>query len=571
MPGSAPIVQAARLTSFLALLTVVLIAGVWALAPTVARANNYHDFLCRIPYGPNTGHPAPVDDVTYNINDSYLYAGNSCAGGGSLYAAMDGGTSHPYGTGAYDTFSAPAGLTIAAFSVWRYEADGPTQPYGAPASNLSYSPGPTSVQGLCAQSLGCSSRGTTSNPFDPSNAVGVGGLGGVTQIQWSAACGGGPSGTCPASGQGTLSSQYNVYAADIDLVDNTPPTVTAISGPLVAGGTLAGQQAVSFSASDSQAGVYSGSLLVDGHTVLSQILDTNGGACQSLGITADGQHSFEHAQPCKTAVSASLTLNTNQLAAGQHSLELIVDDAAGDQTIAYNGTISTSGPPGANDLLGPHIANGQSPCAGVALSLTANGKSAAKVRPVRYGRHMKIKGVLHCGTTPIRNARIVLSTIGSLKNTAINTAVQTGLDGSFTYEVPIGPNRTLNFSYRAYSDDPAPSATAQVNIAVYPKVTLAITPRRTSNQHTIHWIGRVIGAPIPRHGVTLIAEVKEGHRWLVFAQIITNGKGHFRYAYHFRLTYQPTAYTFRVALPHTGSGSYPYTPAASNRVNVQVN
>src|ERR1019366_9103594 len=193
-------------------------------------------------------------------------------------------------------------------------------PYGAPASNLLYSPGPPSVEGLCAESEGCTSRGTPSNPLDPSTAVKVGSLGGVTLTQWSASCGGGPGGTCPASGSGTLSSQYNVYAADIDLVDNTPPTVGSVGGPLLAGGTLTGQQAVSFNAADSQSGVYSGSLVVDGHTVVSQILDTNGGACQSLNVTGDGQRSFEHAQPCKSSVIASLTLNTNLLTVGQHSL-----------------------------------------------------------------------------------------------------------------------------------------------------------------------------------------------------------------------------------------------------------
>ena len=135
------------------------------------------------------------------------------------------------------------------------------------------------------------------------------------------------------------------YAADIDLVDDTPPTVSSVSGPLVAGGTLTGQQAISFNASDGQSGVYGGSLVVDGHTVVSQILDTNGGACQSLNVTSDGQRSFEYAQPCPPSLSASLTLNTDLLAAGEHSLELIVEDAAGNKAIAYNGTITTSGPP----------------------------------------------------------------------------------------------------------------------------------------------------------------------------------------------------------------------------------
>jgi hypothetical protein len=554
----------------------VIVVGVLGLlaASSPAVANSYHDFLCRIPYGPSAGRAAPADDVTYATTPGapWLYSGDGCAGGGSLYAAMDGGVSHPYGVSALNTFSAPAGLSIADFTIWRYEEDGPSQPYGSPASNLLYSPGPPSVEGLCAQSEGCASRGTPSNPFDPSNAVKVGSLGGVTLIQWSAACGGGEGGTCPASGSGTLSSQYNVYAADIDLVDNTPPTVGSVGGPLLAGGTLTGQQAVSFNAADSQSGVYSGSLVVDGHTVVSQILDTNGGACQSLNVTGDGQRSFEHAQPCKSSVSASLTLNTNLLTAGQHSLELIVDDAAGNQAIAYNGTITTSGPPtvGVNGSLsgrGPHIANGD-PCAGEALDLEVNGKTKPPTIP--YGKTVTVRGVLHCGTVPIRGARIVIATLGGPASAAIDTSVQSALDGSFSYPVPAGPDRTLEFSYTAYGDDPGPSATATATIRIRPRIKLRIKPHRSSDGHTIYWKGTVTGGPYPEQGVALDVEVQEGRHWKIFDQTATNGKGQFRYRYRFHATNVSTTYVFRVALPHTGAQDYAYTPGASNTVNVHV-
>src|SRR5271169_3445340 len=103
----------------------VIMVGALSLLATSspAVANSYHDFLCRIPYGSSAGRAAPVDDVSYAINNSFLFAGDSCAGGGSLYAAMDGEVSHPYGDSASSTFNAPAGLTIAAFTLWRYEAD----------------------------------------------------------------------------------------------------------------------------------------------------------------------------------------------------------------------------------------------------------------------------------------------------------------------------------------------------------------------------------------------------------------------------------------------------------------
>jgi predicted outer membrane repeat protein len=556
------------------LIAVVILLGVVSLlvVASPAAANSYHDFLCRIPYGPGAGRAAPVDDVSYATGGTFVFAGNSCAGGGALYASMDGEVSHPYGTGALDTFKAPAGLTIAGFTLWRYEADTAVQPYGAPVSNLDYSPGPPSVQGLCAQSLGCASRGTPNSAFDPSNAVSVGSLSGVTQIQWSAQCGGGPGGECPASGGGTLSSQYNVYAADIDLVDDTPPVVSGVSGPLVAGGTLAGQQAVSFNASDGQSGVYGGSLLVDGHTIVSQSLDTNGGACQSLNVTRDGQRSFEHAQPCKSAVSSNLTLNTNLLSAGQHSLELIVDDAAGNQTIAYNATITTSGPPGVGvngsiNGRGPHIANGD-PCAGEALELVVNGRRRPPI--VTYGKTVTVRGVLHCGTVPIRGARVLITTLGGSRGAAINSSVQSALDGSFSYKLPAGPDRQLRFSYTAYSDDPAPSASATAAILIRPRIKLRIRPHRTSNGHSIYWTGTVTGGPYPRQGVTLDVEVQEGRSWRIFDQVVAR-KGRFRYSYRFHATGEPTTYTFRVALPDSGSGGYPYTPGASNIVNVHVN
>ena len=334
------------------------------------------------------------------------------------------------------------------------------------------------------------------------------------QIQWSGPCGGGPGGECPASGAGTLSSQYDVYAADIDLVDDTPPTVSNVGGPLVSGGTLSGQQTVSFNASDGQSGVYAGTLLVDGHVAISQILDSNGGACRNLGITSDGQRSFEHAQPCAPSVSASLTLETGLSAAGQHSLELIVEDAAGNQTIAYDSTITTSGPPnvGVNGgaISGRGTPNGE-PCAGEALEVAVNSKRTPPV--VQYGKPVTVRGVLHCGTVPIRDARIAVNTVGAPASAAIDTSVQTALDGSFTYKVPIGPDRTLSFGYTAYSNDPGPSATATATIAVRPKIRLRIRPERTSNGNTIHWSGTITGGPYPPQGVTLDVEVREGRRW----------------------------------------------------------
>ena len=267
-------------------------------------------------------------------------------------------------------------------------------------------------------------------------------------------------------------------------------------------------------------------------------MDTNGGACQSLNVTSDGQRSFEYAQPCASSVSASLTLNTSLLAAGQHSLELIVEDAAGNKTIAYNGTITTSGPSliGVNggSIGGEGVANGQSPCAGEALELAVNGKTKPPVIP--YGKAVTVKGVLHCGTVPIRNARIAIVTLGGPANAAIDSSVQTALDGSFFYKVPTGPDRSLEFSYTAYSNDPGPSATATATIMIRPRIKLRIKPHHSSDGRRIYWTGTVVGGPYPQQGVALDVEVQEGRHWRIFDQVVANGEGQFRYSYRFHAT-----------------------------------
>jgi hypothetical protein len=153
---------------------------------------------------------------------------------------------------------------------------------------------------------------------------------------------------------------------------------------------------------------------------------------------------------------------------------------------------------------------------------------------------------------------------------AIDSAVQSGLDGSFSYKVPKGPDRTLEFSYTAFSDDPNPAARATVVIMIRPKIKLKITPQHTRNEHTIHWSGTIGAGPYPRQGVSLVVEVQEGRHWRAFDQVVANAKGRFSYSYRFHATEEPTTYAFRIALPNTGAQGYPYAPGGSNVVNVRV-
>ncbi len=254
-----------------------------------------------------------------------------------------------------------------------------------------------------------------------------------------------------APGSGSLSSQYDVYAADIDLVDDTPPTVSGVSGPLVAGGTLTGQQAISFNAADSQSGVYSGSLVVDGsHRRLADprhqrrrlpvpernlrraaILRTRP-AMQELGERQpDAQHQPAGGRPALARADRRRCRRQprRRLQRHDHDEWSFVDQC--QRWIDQRGADVTNA--------------GASPTATRAPARRWNSRSTASVSHavVPYGKSVMVRGVLHCGTVPIRDARVAIATLGGPASAAIDTSVQSALDGSFSYKVPRGPDRTL--------------------------------------------------------------------------------------------------------------------------------
>ncbi len=503
-------------------------------------------------------------------NGEYITYGNGCASGGEgsfgLTMGPDPTGNYYNGNGDTMTYSVPAGLTITGYSLQLYA-------FG----------GPCGIQnGQCADGLGqvwVNHTGQSDPNYDyrnlgygaASTTVGASGMSGVSSVNVGVSCDPGQDLSYPCPGSANPEAQALVSGGSFTLLDSTVPSVANVAGSLIAGGTLTGTDTINFTASDSGGGIYSATVLVDGRQVAQEVPDSNGGLCVNLAPSSSAAMAFAGPQPCPTTENVSIPLDTTQFSAGQHQLQVIVTDAAGDQASAYDGTITTSGPPsvGVNggSIKGPNIANGD-PCAGEALQLAVDGKT--KPPTILYGRTVTVRGVLHCDTVPIRNARVLVATVGGPSSAAINTSVQTALDGSFEYTVPRGPDRTLRFSYVAYSDDPGPSATATAAIKIRPRIKLKITPHSSSNEHTIHWAGSVSGGPYPPQGVTLEVEVQEGRHWRVFDQIVANSKGRFHYSYRFHATDEPTNYIFRVSLPDSGSGAYPYTPGASNTVDVHV-
>jgi hypothetical protein len=560
-----------------------------------ASAGSFHAYSCHKP----DGTVAPTDGWTGSASGPDADDINDCAGTttSALTAALDGQIPHAADVDyALWSFSVDPGLTITAASLYRHEGTpggvgsnaGYVTAFYAPA--FLYDAG--DVFDDCQALLGCSQVGVAG--VSPSNheVVPTGHISGASHLYMSADCGGAPGAVCPA--YPGYAAEADLYAADLTLEDTSNPTATNVGGPLVAGGTLTGSQDIVFNAADVGSGVYSGSVIVDGTTVSSGVLDPNSGHCQTVGLASDGLRDFLYQVPCKLALTGDVNLDTSKLTDGSHSLRVVIDDASGNATTVYSGTITThnavapvsaqgggltgakpegaTGPTGPTGSTGPtagHVPNGSG--AGEAATLEGRfGASTAIHVGLKQGA--TLAGRLTCAGQPVGAGLIGLSIapVGRASGST-SASVQTAADGTFAYKFGPGPSRVIKLTYTGFADDAGPSATATADLFVKPSISLTVLPTHTRNGRTITYRGRVYGGYIPRDGLPLNIEYRDGSRWRAFDQTRARGKsGSFVYRYTFKRTTTPIIYRFRVAIPGAGVTGYPYEAAASQSRSVRV-
>jgi hypothetical protein len=513
----------------------VLAALLALLMASNAHAGTYVINNCPSAPGAN-GNPGP-----WTVFGAPQNTKGSCTGGPGNWIGPEGGSMSPGGLdGVQVVVPAGSGITIREARIWWVV---PHQSSGADTFALA------SVNtGLVEESGTPKNSAITPDEWVlPST---------TTELTLADYCSNDDAGNGCVFGGGE-NPDLELLGSQLTLADSNLPVGTVTGGALAGTGTLAGTESLTYNAQDSDSGVRLVQLLVGGRTVAQK--------------DYLAECPFENFAACPTTVSDEIQWNTTAASNGTHELALRVINAAGNASIVDEHTVTiTNSGVGVNGSIngrGPHIANGD-PCAGEALELVVNGRRRPPV--VTYAEAVTVRGVLHCGTIAIRGARVVIKTVSGPRSAAIDTSVQTALDGSFSYKVPTGPARQLRFSYTAYSDDPGPSASATAAIRIRPRIKLRIQPHDTSNGRAIYWAGTVAGGPYPPEGVALDVEVQEGRSWRIFDQVVANSKGRFRYSYRFHATGEPTTYTFRVALPHTGAQGYPYTWGASNTINVHV-
>ncbi|MEA2130748.1 MAG: hypothetical protein QOJ85_3639 [Solirubrobacteraceae bacterium] len=546
-------------------LAALLCVAVLGLAAAHASAAAYHAYVCRVPYGPSAGKPAPAEATIYTQNSATTSASESCATGGAMTAEIDGRTAHQQGQGASITYSAPDGLTIAGFRIWRHEAVGPTSADGSgvPFTKATYGSAGTLVESDCSRGVGCVERGTPSSPLDAANEVAASNLSGVTELRWNAFCGGVAGATCPANGA-VHSAVYDVFAADVLLNDAAPPAASNVGGPLLAGGTLAGAQSVTFAATDHGSGVYKGALVVDGVVVTETVLDSVGGACAEFGAAPDGLPAYLNTRPCRAAVDGLLTLNTDLLPPGSHDLAVRISDAAGNQTVVRTATITVVGARPAGTPNG----TGASRFAKLTARFGARGSQVRRLgfrtRPTITGRLVDEHG------TPIAAATVdivVRERRAGAPTTRIATAT-TGADGSFRLQLPSGPSRTVTVQYAAFSGEPKPSAAVRLSARVRAGVSARFTPRSPRLGQRVRLSGRLRDLPRASVLVRIQAFNPRLHRWQTVDTVKTGADGRYRWTYRFLAGSSPgQTFRFRVKVD---SPIYPFAPGTSPRITVHV-
>ncbi len=577
---------------------VVWLVLLGASACAVAWAGEYHVYSCRTP----DGEVAPVDGWSESgvlANDEIA---DSCPTGGGLVAALKTGHTHPADKDSVTwTFSAPAGETLGAATLWRAgdtlggDNTEVESSYVFWLAGVANSGSSTQVFKECAAIKACSREGSLTDPLAANNREEVPDVALHSPYLFlNASCGSPVFGSaCPAGGGDPNGNAaiVELFAADITLDQESVPTVQEVSGSLAEAPTVSGSSDVAFTATDPGSGVYQAVFQVDGQVASSTVLDANGGRCHDVGQTTDGLPAFLYTQPCERSVTVDVPFDTTSLSDGSHHLVVSVTDAAGNSTPVVDRQITVANASagagqsggqssGQSSSTGSLMGSGGQPASRGAPNgseaseqavLSASWKNTRAVHVTSaFGQAHTVQGRL---STPaghaIAGALIDVSLVPAAAGAhpLALPGAHTDSAGRFTLVLPrILPSGALRLGYRSHLGDLLPVATRTLTLSVRAGLLLHITPRVSAAGHTIHFSGRLLGGPVPPGGKQLILEARSSStRWIEFNVIRSDGNGSFQAAYRFRLA-GPVAYSFRVLCPY--EADYPFLAGASNVVGV---
>lgn len=369
-----------------------------------------------------------------------------------------------------------------------------------------------------------------------------------------------------------FSSEAEVTSPEIILSTNAAPKGAGFSGTLFHE-VVSGTGTLAFTATDLGPGVYQVRVKIDGNQVLAETPNTNNGKCDPSG-TSGGIRVFDYAQPCPTETAVNTEVQTASVADGTHTLEIEVEDAAGDVSTAYTGPMTTL-----NHAITTTISTQLSttppergPCNGTPCDETAKlaavaGEAKTFTRALRHST-ATLTGRLTSPTgAPIKDAQVKL--LQQINGSAIVTQAAkatTSPDGSWSIKVPAGPSRLLRVAFYSHTLDTVPASTLDFHENVQGAVSMH-GPRRARLGRTVVFTGQLAGGYVPAGGESVQIEILYGGRWRTIEVLPTSSKGRWTYRYVFTLG-AGTSYLFRAAT--VPNGGYPFSSTHTKPVRVTV-
>jgi hypothetical protein len=542
-------VAATRWTGRAASLVILAILVTVPTASTSGAASGiYEVYSCALP----DGTAAPVDG--WHLYQQTLgHAGsvtNECPTYGlrvSLRGENDNGDQVGW------MFDAPPATTVDALTVYRAErastlGSGLHIAYLAKALPGETSGTPSYLDWCGAVSGDCLQRGDFTSPFAPANLAQ---FTGITSAHLYAYV------RCQGLGAGcatrTPAGEIVIFSAKIGLRDLASPTIVdGLEGSLVsASEPLEGERTLSFTARDEGGGLTSVGALIDGVPMVERPADPTSSTCRTPYLLRI---------PCPLAANVTLRVQTSAMPNGRHVVEAFATDVGGNRTTSRPILVTTQNGGQPNGIGASRLAE---------LKVTRARHAQSVVRP--RARTTLVGQLQRPSGTPISDAAVRVQAMTALRGARWRDAgsVVTGADGRFRYVARPGPSRTLRFTYYAFSLDPDPAATAEMDLRVRAGLSFSVSPRQVGTHGRISFRGHLLGGP-GRAGnqVTLYAVARRGRDRVPVAVLRTDRRGRFRFSYHFRRTFAPFTYRFRAKLP-TQVG-YPYAGVWSRIVAVRV-
>jgi hypothetical protein len=195
-------------------------------------------------------------------------------------------------------------------------------------------------------------------------------------------------------------------------------------------------------------------------------------------------------------------------------------------------------------------------------------------RRVAHGRAVNVSGWLGTSTDAALGGEAVqvLSApdngLGRFRTAAMTV---TARNGSWTARLPAGPSRLV---VARFGGGPRTehATSGQAHLIVPAKVTLLrVVPRRVPWGGTIHIVGRLSGGYLPPGGALLRLRIGVGGSYTTYGiEEHVTGRGRFATTYTFGAGEPAVHRSFWFQVASLPMGDYPYAPAASRRVSVEV-